>query len=340
MELYLVCNLYLQTDHARDIVYLYAADTPPHFVAAVVDMGDHLSKTHYCRPRVRCVQYNDADIVESAAAVLTNADIFAKLRKRAARRSTAKTPAALDAATRGGALNAARTCGIAHAWNLPYSEICIVESDVVLVSEFDSVFETPSPAIVTYIEPKKPNQNLWAVNGGVMRLAPSPREFARAMRVARAVVADPIKYMYPSESLFTKMYPVTDARGALVRHSLPRKYNSVRRYPLDGSEIHGIHFSEECKILDNMARYTHCCDSGNNDYWSQDNIMRGMDYFFDYLVQYRDVVCGLLKGAGMTAAVTRERYYDTSPQPAHRQETRANLMAVRDLLKKAHSAKN
>jgi hypothetical protein len=42
----------------------------------------------------------------------------------------------------------------------------------------------------------------------------------------------------------------------------------------------------------------------------------------------------------MTAAVTRERYYDTSPQPAHRQETRANLMAVRDLLKKAHSAKN
>jgi hypothetical protein len=339
MELYLVCNLYLQTDHARDIVYLYAADTPPHFVDAVSTLGAHLSKTHYCRPRVVCVKYDDGDIVAAATAVLADAGVFANLRKRVAARQPRLAPDALDAATRGAALTMARTCGIAHAWNLPYGELCIVESDLVLVCEFDSVFETPAPAIVAYPDSATKKQNSWSVNGGVMRLAPSPDEFARAARAARTVVADPVKYRYPSESLFTKMYPVVDARGRAVRHHLPRKYNSVRRFQLDDTEVHGIHFSEDYKILDNMERYTPV-GAARSDWWSQDNIMRGLDYFFDYLVQYRDVVCGLLKGAGVTSAVTHERYYDTAPQPAHNQETRANLMALRDRAKKARRTQN
>jgi hypothetical protein len=209
----------------NDILYLYSVnDTPPSFVEAARPLVDEV------------IPYDDKGIT-------------------------------FDVNFESGysSFNTLRTCNFIFAYTLEkYEKVCIIESDMVIMGNMDSVFKLNSPAVLTYYLGAKGQEKqlktnakvenkaeeviakcneMGRTNGGVMLIEPNLRLFETYKDKIQDVVKHTCKY--PNETLFE-----------YVNHSyfnMPIQYNLshflakphiVAKYGLTKDEILVFHFNE------------------------------------------------------------------------------------------------
>lgn len=164
--------------------------------------------------------------------------------------------------------NTLRTCDFIFAYKLTeYEKICIVESDLVIMGNIDSIFSLNSPSILCYrCGDRNLNKNVRqttnkeeilsqcvdgsGVNGGVMLITPSEELFNDYVSLIPAIAMQQCKY--PNEALFECVNNTF--------YNLPVIYNlshyltlKLSRYGLNpnGQDILIYHFNEtEFKHID------------------------------------------------------------------------------------------
>lgn len=223
--IYLELELYffkmLRQYTRNDIVYLYSVnDTPPAFVEAV-------------RPLVtEVVSYDDRGITYDVSfkSGYTN-------------------------------FNTLRTCNFIFAYTLDkYDKVCIIESDMVIMRNIDTVFGLRAPAALTYLvgdrnlkyndrvrnnprEVLDKCQDMGRFNGGVMLIYPSRRLFDTYLARLQDVVQRECKY--PNETLFE--YVNNDYFNLPIQYNMSHflaKGYKLADYRLSANDIVVFHFNE------------------------------------------------------------------------------------------------
>lgn len=164
--------------------------------------------------------------------------------------------------------NTLRTCDFIFAYTLTeYEKICIIESDLVIMSNIDSIFNLNSPSILCYrcgdrnlnknVKQTSDQKEILAkctvgsdVNGGVMLITPSEELFHYYVSLIPAIAKQQCKY--PNEALFECVNNTF--------YNLPIIYNlshyltlKLSKYGLNpnGKDIIIFHFNEtEFKHID------------------------------------------------------------------------------------------
>ena len=126
--------------------------------------------------------------------------------------------------------NTLRTCNFMFAYTLcKYETICIIESDMVIMSDMDSVFKLHTPAVLfvknnktdinsNKLMPIMHNENCDKysdINGGIMVFSPSNAIFKLMKKELKTIIDHNCKY--PNEELFLRCNKVI--------YNLPIKYN-------------------------------------------------------------------------------------------------------------------
>lgn len=227
-ELELYFCMMLNKYTSNNIVYMYAQDTPISFVAAIV-------------PYVyKVIGFNDTGITYDV-----------------------KYKSAYSS------FNTLRTCDFIFAYALTqYKKICIIESDLVIMNNIDSIFDLQTPSVVYYGANKEDlNQNngykssqkgatkeckkTSKMNGGVLLISPNINMFQYGVQSIRKIVEEKCKY--PNEALFEYIH----CDGF---YNLPVKYNlshyntlKLSQYKMNpnGDDVLVFHFNEtDYKHLD------------------------------------------------------------------------------------------
>ena len=157
--------------------------------------------------------------------------------------------------------NTLRTCNFIFAYTLEkYDKVCIIESDMVIMGNLDSVFKLSSPAVLTYhIGEKRLRENAKVVNtpedaikncnemgrtnGGVMLIEPSLRLFETYKDKIKDVVKQTCKY--PNETLFE--YVNNSYFNMPIQYNLSHflaKPHIIAKYGLSKDDILVFHFNE------------------------------------------------------------------------------------------------
>lgn len=143
--------------------------------------------------------------------------------------------------------NTLRTCNYIFAYTLTdYDKICLLESDMVVVQDIDSIFNLKTPSVHNVVSTfdysknnnankpykviKNPTKILnkcridstpyvsqTEINGGVMLIKPSIQMFDSSKKYLKLIIENGCKY--PNETLFVYMNPVF--------YNLPVKYNMM-----------------------------------------------------------------------------------------------------------------
>jgi alpha-N-acetylglucosamine transferase len=155
--------------------------------------------------------------------------------------------------------NMLRTCNYIFAYNLiEYEKICIIESDMIVVDEIDSIFNFNCPSIVYYpLNNKNINSNMEIVlnknerkslisrcdkesftNGGVILLKPSLNTFEKLKNNIPFVIKN--KCIYPSETVF--LYTVEKFYNLPIRYNTSHFFVNIDKYKSNKS-IKILHFN-------------------------------------------------------------------------------------------------
>lgn len=193
LELYFIKMLQLNTNH--DIVYMYSYhDTPQEFIKIIKKF------------KVRTISYDDRNITFDIKNFTSKYISF----------------------------NTLRTCNFLFASKLTeYKKICMVESDLVLTQNIDSIFNLHEPAILYYYykNKKKQNENNEIIldknnllshcseksnfNGGVLLFTPSHKLYRTFIKNIALIIKHKCKY--PNELLFAYSFSKI--------YNLPIQYN-------------------------------------------------------------------------------------------------------------------
>uniref|UniRef100_A0A6C0ITG1 WW domain-containing protein n=1 Tax=viral metagenome TaxID=1070528 RepID=A0A6C0ITG1_9ZZZZ len=228
-ELELYFCIMLRQNTSQNIIYMYSeTDTPASFVEQI-------------KPFVyKTIGFNDQGITYNVTAFESKYTSF----------------------------NTLRTCDFIFAYKFltNYKKVCIIESDLVLMGNIDSIFQLNTPSIVCYkCGEANLNKNLRytsdkeqiiqdcdnsGVNGGIMLIEPSIQLFDEYIKAVPIIANRGCKY--PNEALFEYVNN--------VYYNLPVKYNLSHYHTLrlsqyglnpDGRDILVYHFNEtDFKHLD------------------------------------------------------------------------------------------
>ena len=187
LELELYFLLMLKKNTVHDILYLYSVqDTPSSYLQSIQSLA--ISNLHI-------IPYEDQFIMEYISTFVSSYTHF----------------------------NTLRTCNYIFSYRLiQYQKICIIESDMVILSTIDSIFTLNCPAILYYgdnpitssLENVRKNHILEFsrssllqqckeksfVNGGILLLKPSMSRFKSFVKNIPLIVKHNCKY--PNETLF------------------------------------------------------------------------------------------------------------------------------------------
>ena len=221
LELELYFFIMLRKYTKNDILYLYSVnDTPPSFVEAVRPLVDAV------------IPYDDKGITYDVKFESGYSNF-----------------------------NTLRTCNFIFAYTLEkYDKVCIIESDMVIMGNLDSVFKLNGPAVLTYyIGEKRLRENIKVVNkpadaiancnemgrtnGGVMLIEPSLRLFETYKDKIKDVVKQTCKY--PNETLFE--YVNNSYFNMPIQYNLSHflaKPHIIAKYGLSKEDILVFHFNE------------------------------------------------------------------------------------------------
>jgi lipopolysaccharide biosynthesis glycosyltransferase len=157
--------------------------------------------------------------------------------------------------------NTLRTCNFIFAYTLDkYDKVCIIESDMVIMRNIDSIFGLRAPAALTYLvgdrnlkyndrvrnnprEVLDKCQEMGRFNGGVMLIYPSRRLFDTYLARLQDVVQRECKY--PNESLFE--YVNNDYFNLPIQYNMSHflaKGYKLADYRLSANDIVVFHFNE------------------------------------------------------------------------------------------------
>jgi hypothetical protein len=221
LELELYFFIMLRKHTKHDILYLYSVnDTPPSFVDAVRPLVDEV------------IPYDDKGITYDVKFESGYASF-----------------------------NTLRTCNFIFAYTLEkYNKVCIIESDMVIMGNIDSIFKLDGPAVLTYyLGPQKLTTNtkvenkpedaiakcneMGRTNGGVMLIEPSVHLFKTYVDKIKDVVKHTCKY--PNETLFE--YVNNSYFNMPIQYNLSHflaKPNIIAKYGLTKDKILIFHFNE------------------------------------------------------------------------------------------------
>ena len=221
LELELYFFIMLRKHTKHDILYLYSVnDTPPSFVDAVRPLVDEV------------IPYDDKGITYDVKFESGYASF-----------------------------NTLRTCNFIFAYSLEkYDKVCIIESDMVIMGNIDSIFKLNGPAVLTYyLGPQKLTTNakvenepedaiakcneMGRTNGGVMLIEPSVHLFKTYVDKIKDVVKHTCKY--PNETLFE--YVNNSYFNMPIQYNLSHflaKPQIIAKYGLTKDKILIFHFNE------------------------------------------------------------------------------------------------
>ena len=150
--------------------------------------------------------------------------------------------------------NLLRTCNYIYAYQLiEYEKVCIVESDMIITSNIDNIFELNTPSIVYYrLSNNDINKNIKIninnkdmeyilkecykesfTNGGVILFKPSLNNFERLKKNIKKMIN--INCIYPNETLFLYTFKIF--------YNLPIMYNMSHFF------VTKYNIKEDIKIL-------------------------------------------------------------------------------------------
>ena len=157
--------------------------------------------------------------------------------------------------------NTLRTCNFIFAYTLDkYDSVCIIESDMVIMRDIDSIFSLRSPAVLTYYigdrrvkfndevrnnpsEVIAKCKDMGRINGGVMLIKPSQKLFETYKSKIHDVIENECKY--PNETLFeyvnNSYYNLPIQYNLSHYHAKPYR---LQNYGLTPRDINIYHFNE------------------------------------------------------------------------------------------------
>lgn len=133
--------------------------------------------------------------------------------------------------------NTLRTCNFIYAYLLTnYEKVCIIESDMTIVGNIDSIFELNVPAILYYTPGKEVDDNYkypklskneiiktctdfkkqMSINGGILLFKPSKPKFEQFKKNIKVIIDN--NCLYPNE----KLYVYTNSN---LLYNVPMRYN-------------------------------------------------------------------------------------------------------------------
>lgn len=208
-ELYTI--LMLKKYSTADIVYMYSVtDTPDKFIKIINSM----------EMNVKIIPYDDTNITYN-----------------------------VDFKSNYSNFNTLRTCNFIFALKLiEYKRICIIESDMIILSNVDEIFHLKQPSVLynssndllgqvnnssndKLLLERNPIKTL--INGGVLLVKPSMRTYKRCIKKMSDIIKS--NYEYPNEILIMKVF-----RKKL--HNLPIQYNYSKYSKNEYSDIKICHF--------------------------------------------------------------------------------------------------
>jgi len=214
LEIYFLEMLKMNTKH--DIIYMYSiTDTPKEYVKIIESIS------------VKTVPYDDNNItynIKNFSSIYT-------------------------------AFNTLRTCNFLFAYKLvEYDKICIVESDMVITQNIDSIFELNYPAILYYNKNiSKQNENelieinkkeiiedcnkASIFNGGVLLFTPSIKIYHKFVKNIKIIIQN--NCMYPNETLFS--YTSKKLYNLPIKYNFSHYFLNKSKYKLDN--IYIFHFN-------------------------------------------------------------------------------------------------
>ena len=207
LSIYFLIMLKKYTKH--DIIYMYSInDTPNTFIHAIKNLNLD----------IKLIPYNDNKITYNIDQFKSSYPYF----------------------------NTLRTCNFIFALELiKYKKLCVIESDMVIMSNIDSIFELNSPAILFYNEKIELNNSNYLIdiskkniikicneksrfNGGVLLFKPSLSMYKKCVKNINKVIENNCKF--PNETLFAYNFKKI--------YNLPIKYN-MSQYLLNYESLYG-----------------------------------------------------------------------------------------------------
>lgn len=187
--------------------------------------------------------------------------------------------------------NTLRTCNFLFAYQLTkYKKICIIESDMMILKNVDSIFELNTPAVLTFYDRYKIRKNYSIdidkestldicnvksmVNGGIMLFEPSQNIYELLLKNISLVIKK--NCIYPNETLFCLSYDII--------YNLPFKYNGMKHhissiealFTFDITKyMYIIHFNTEYKHIDIIK------DNYLEDVFKKNKIL------YSFLIEYK-----------------------------------------------------
>lgn len=214
LEVYFLEMLKLNTKH--DIIYMYSiTDTPKEYVKIIESIF------------IKTIPYDDNNITFNIKNFSSTYMSF----------------------------NTLRTCNFLFAYKLiEYDKICIVESDMVISQNIDSIFDLKSPAILYYnkiISQQNKNELIKInkeeiihdcndksnFNGGVLLFKPSIEMYNKFIINIKLVIKNNCKY--PNETLFA--YTLEYIYNLPIKYNFSHYFLNYNKYKLDNVYIY--HFN-------------------------------------------------------------------------------------------------
>lgn len=180
--------------------------------------------------------------------------------------------------------NVLRTCNYMFAYKLTqYNKICIIESDMIINRNIDSIFDNKTPSIVhynhnnkhlimtnykinkdiTFTEMCKTNSH---ANGGILLFKPSIYMYSKCKKLLHTIITNDC--VYPNELLFNISNKII--------YNLPHKYNASyhiikKNNKLTFSNVFIIHFNEtKYKHLDIVKDVEYFTNKNNQTKMNKD----------------------------------------------------------------------
>ena len=218
-ELYTIFMLKENTKY--DIIYLYSInDTPQEFIKIIESLN------------VKVISYNDKNITYDIQKFKSYYEHF----------------------------NTLRTCNYLFALKLiEYKKICIIESDMVIMKNLDSIFELKTPSILYYPDNDKITENNKIknisnkeelltktvkggfgniVNGGVLLFKPSLLDYEKSIENLNIIISK--NSTYPNESLY--LYTMNNLYNLPIQYNL--SHYKLKKYVNIKNELFIVHFNQ------------------------------------------------------------------------------------------------
>jgi alpha-N-acetylglucosamine transferase len=211
----------LKENTKYDIIYLYSInDTPQEFIKIIESLN------------VKVISYNDKNITYDIQKFKSYYEHF----------------------------NTLRTCNYLFALKLiEYKKICIIESDMVIMKNLDSIFELKTPSILYYPDNDKITENNKIknisnkeelltktvkggfgniVNGGVLLFKPSLLDYEKSIENLNIIISK--NSTYPNESLY--LYTMNNLYNLPIQYNL--SHYKLKKYVNIKNELFIVHFNQ------------------------------------------------------------------------------------------------